>query len=109
MTLNHHWTRIALLASASMTASCAASPPLSAEPPRLALPQMASQPCLLDRLPEAPTQADLEVAYLERGLRLVGCENARALAVETLLAERALQDRWRREAQARRGWGFGLW
>ena len=43
-----------------------------------------------------------EVAYVERGARLVACENARASAVETLTAERALQDRWRRETAARR-------
>ncbi len=57
---------------------------------------------MLERLPEAPTIADLEIAYVERGARLVACEAARASAVETLTAERALQDRWRREADARR-------
>jgi hypothetical protein len=46
-------------------------------------------------LPEAPTRADLDVAYAERGAGLVACEGARRLAVESLLAERALQDRWR--------------
>ena len=50
---------------------------------------------MLERLPERPTLADLEAAYMARGLRLAQCEAARALAVETLLAERALQDRWR--------------
>jgi hypothetical protein len=47
------------------------------------------------------------VVYGERGARLVACETARALAVETLLAERALQDRWHRENEApprRKGW-----
>ena len=96
------WTLIAGLASPVMTASCAALLPPSAEPPRLTLPEAATRPCVLERLPEAPTIADLEVAYVERGARLVACENARASAVETLTAERALQDRWRRETGARR-------
>ncbi|HVK42334.1 MAG TPA: hypothetical protein VM471_07640 [Phenylobacterium sp.] len=45
--------------------------------------------------------SDLEAAYMDRGFRLAECEAARALAVETLLAERALQDRWRSEASSR--------
>ncbi len=97
------WTLIAWLASPVMTASCAASLPPSAEPPRLTLPEAATRPCVLERLPQAPTLADLEVAYVERGARLVACENARASAVETLTAERALQDRWRRASGARPG------
>lgn len=102
MMLKPRWTRIVWLALPGMTASCAASLPPFAEPPRLTLPRAASTPCVLVRLPEAPTQADLEVAYVERGASLVACENARAAAVETLTAERALQDRWRRETAARR-------
>lgn len=101
MTPTFRWTRIALLALPGTIASCAVSPPPSAAPPRLILPQQATTPCLLERLPATPTQADLEVAYVERGARLVECDSARGLAVETLLAERALQDRWRREAGAR--------
>ena len=101
--LKSRWTPIALLALLGMTASCAAALPRSAAPPRLNLPRAAATPCVLERLPELPTLADLEVAYVERGARLVDCENARALAVETLTAERALQDRWRRETGGRRG------
>lgn len=101
MMLKPHWIRLALFVSPGMIASCAVLPPPSAEPPRLILPQAAATPCVLERLPEAPTQADLEVAYVERGVRLVACEGARALAVDTLLAERALQDQWRRETGAR--------
>lgn len=56
---------------------------------------MAIMPCRLDQLPERPTLADFESVYMARGQRLAECEAARALAVETLLAERALQDRWR--------------
>ena len=102
MTQTSRWTPIALLGLAAMTASCAVSPPPSAAPPRLMLPTAAATPCGLARLPAAPTRADLEVAYVERGARLVACEQARSLAVETLLAERALQDRWRAEVEAGR-------
>lgn len=89
-------TRIAPLVCALMTASCAASPPMSVVPPRLILPPAALSPCRLDRLPAAPTLADLETSYMARGLALAECDAARRLAIETLEAERALQDRWRR-------------
>jgi hypothetical protein len=48
-------------------------------------------------LPAEPTLGDLEAAYAARGAQVVACDGARRLAVETLLAERALQDRqkWR--------------
>jgi hypothetical protein len=36
------------------------------------------------------------VGYLLRGGDLVACDAARQLAVDTLVAERALQDRWRK-------------
>lgn len=109
MMLKPRWIRIALPALSGMTASCAASLPPSAEPPRLSLPPAATTPCVLERLPPAPTQADLEVAYIERGAQLVACERARALAVETLAAERALQDRWRREIEGRSRPRLRLW
>ena len=102
MMLKRRWNRAVWLAFPLMTASCAASRPPSAEPPRLILPASVTTPCVLERLPETPTLADLEVAYMDRGERLVACENARASAVATLMAERALQDRWRGEADARR-------
>lgn len=97
MTRNNPWIRLAPLALLSMIASCASSPPAFAPPPRLNLPPAATTSCLLDRLPERPTLADFEAAYMSRGFRLAECDAARALAVETLLAERALQDRWRAE------------
>ncbi len=100
------WIRLAPIGFIAMTASCAASIPPSAFPPRLPLPQAAIRPCVLDRLGEKPTQGDLEVAYVARGAALVACETARELAVNTLLAERALQDRWREE-QA--GGGRRIW
>lgn len=98
MTPPQHWTRIAPLALSGMIASCAASHPPSAIPPRLTLPAAATTPCRLDRLPEGPTRADLEAAYFARGAALVACDAARGLAVDTLLAERTLQDRWRTQA-----------
>ena len=88
---------IALLACATMTASCAGSrPALSVAPPRLTLPEMASRPCELHRLPETPTMGDLEVGYMTRGRQIADCDAARRLAVETLLAER-----WAGEAARR--------
>ena len=96
MTPQSRWIRLAPIALSAMIASCAVSSPPSAAPPRLMLPQAAIRPCVLDRLPDAPTEGDLEVAYVARGAALAACETARQLAVETLLAERALQDRWRK-------------
>ena len=87
--------RLAPIGFTAMIASCAASIPPSAAPPRLTLPQAAVRPCRLDRLPDAPTQGDLEVSYVARGAALAACETARELAVATLLAEREMQDRWR--------------
>ncbi len=95
MTPTIPWTLIAPLVCALMTASCAGSVPASAPPPRLPIPATATAPCRLPRLPDRPTTADLEAAYVERGAALALCDAARALAVDTLLAERTLQDRWR--------------
>jgi hypothetical protein len=95
MTPNNSWIRLAPLALLTMIASCASSPRLSAQPPRLILPSAAITPCRLERLPEEASLADFESGYMVRGLRLAECEAARALAVETLLSERALHDRWR--------------
>ena len=88
---------LALLACALTTTSCASRPPASPAAPRLEMPTEARQACELHRLPLAPTQADLEVGYATRGAQIVACDGARRLAVETLLAERAMQD-----AQVRR-------
>ena len=63
---------------------------------RLALPEAATRPCILATLPAEPTLGDLETAYATRGAQVVACDGARRLAVETLLAERALQDRQRK-------------
>ena len=66
------------------------------------LPEAATRPCALARLPDVPTMADLEVGYMTRGSDLLACDAARQLAVDTLLAERALQARWRKTVD--RGW-----
>lgn len=62
---------------------------------RLVLPEAATRPCALATLPADPSLGDLEAAYIERGAQIVACDGARRLAVETLLAERAQQDRGR--------------
>lgn len=95
MTPIFRWIPVAPLVCAIMTASCAGSPPPSAVPPRLILPQAALTPCRLDRLPDTPTLADLEIAYMARGQALAECDAARKLAVDTLETERTLLDRWR--------------
>lgn len=79
-----------------MTTSCAGwRPILATEPPRLVLPDAARRPCALAVLPDDPVRADLEAAYMVRGAQIVACDGARRLAVDTLLAERDAQDRWR--------------
>ncbi|WP_374389930.1 hypothetical protein [Brevundimonas sp.] len=94
MTPTTFLNRIALIACAVMTTSCAASRQTSTvAPARLLLPEAATRPCALAVLPAGPTVADLEAAYVLRGSQIVACDGARRLAVETLLAERALQDR----------------
>ncbi|HWQ85645.1 hypothetical protein [Brevundimonas sp.] len=55
-------------------------------------------------MPEAATQADLEVSYVSRGRALVLCDAARSLALDTLLAERALLDRWIEPPRRRWPW-----
>lgn len=78
-------------ACALMIAGCAGSPlPSTAAPPRLTLPETVLQPCRLATLPPEATLADLEAAYARRGADLVACDAARALAVEVIVAERAL-------------------
>ena len=89
MTFRFPCPPIAPIACALMIASCAGSPPASSvAPPRLILPEMASRPCELHRLPDAPTLGELEVGYMTRGRQIADCDAARRLAVETLMAER---------------------
>ena len=93
MTPTIPWNTAALIVCAAMTASCAGSPPISTVAPvRLTLPEAATRPCALATLPADPTAGDLDAAYAERGAQIIACDGARRLAVETLLAERAMQD-----------------
>lgn len=88
---------------AAMTASCAVSRPTSGvTPPRLTLPEAATRSCELATLPAEPKTGDLDVAYMRRGAQIAACDGARRLAVETLLAERAMQDAWIKAGGLRR-------
>lgn len=94
-----------LLAFATMTVGCATSLPAPVRPPRLTLPDAATQPCALAVLPANPTQADLDAAYATRGAQIVNCDGARRLAVETQRAEHQLIDEWLKlEERRRQGW-----
>ena len=86
---------LVLLGCALMMSSCA-TPAVSPVAPRLATPEEARRPCELHRLPEGPTQADLEIGYATRGAQLAACDAARRLAVETHDAEHALEEEARR-------------
>lgn len=87
------WGGRVLIVCMLMTASCVNSPPnLKGAPPRLILSEAATRPCAVAILPAQPTLADLEAAYMSRGAQIVACDGARRLAVDALLAERALQD-----------------
>ncbi|MNR93864.1 hypothetical protein D3C72_249300 [compost metagenome] len=58
------------------------------------MPATAMDPCKLDRLPDNPTQADLELSYAVRGAGVVACDARRALAVDAHAAEHADEDAW---------------
>jgi len=69
------------------------------------LPDATTRPCALAVLPDHPTAADLDAAYMQRGAQVVSCDAARALAVETLIEERRLIDQWLKlEGRRRQGW-----
>lgn len=69
------------------------------------MPEAARRSCGLPRVPDSPTQADLEVAYQVRGAALVACDVARRLAVQTHDDEHALADK----AEARRRPWWKVW
>lgn len=103
MTPTIPWTPAALIVCATMTASCAGSRPISTvAPPRLVLPPAATRPCALAVLPVEPTAGDLDAAYVLRGAQIVACDGARRLAVETLMAERAMQDAYEKRRGGQR-------
>jgi len=95
---------VAWTAFASLITGCVSQGPSSANLPRLTLPSLATEPCKLVTLPEVPTEADLEVTYALRGSALVQCDAARDLAVQTLLSERELQDRFREQTAPKPFW-----
>ena len=74
-----------LIAFALLTSACAGSSPASA--PILTLPQAARTPCRLPVLPDSPTQADLDAAYLARGEAVAVCDGRRDLAVQSFDAQ----------------------
>ena len=81
-----------LIACVLMTSGCLTASPASPPPPLLTLPAEARKPCVLPVLPESPTEADLEAAYMARGQNLALCNGWRDLAVQTFDAQqRALQ------------------
>lgn len=82
------WATAVLAVCCSMIASCAVRPLPQPAPARLTIPAEVLEPCRIARLPVDATLADLEAAYMERGVQLVACDGARALALELLLAER---------------------
>lgn len=107
MTPTHLCRPIALIAFALTMASCAGSARLSpAAPPQLQTPPAAAAACPIYRLPDLPTQADLEVGYATRGAQVLACDAMRDLAVQTHAAEHALEARW---AEARRDRERTLW
>ena len=53
-------------------------------------------------LPDYPTVVDLDATYMQRGAQVVSCDAARALAVDTLIAERRLIEEWLKLKEQRR-------
>lgn len=82
---------IAPLVLATLTASCASSPRISTVAPQIEMPAEAKRPCGLHVLPPNPSAADLEIAYVQRGVQILNCDAARRLAVETHDAEHELE------------------
>lgn len=86
-----------------MTA-CAGSVPSSPDalPPRLTLPDWVLAPCRLTVLPADAGQADLDLAYADRGESIVDCDTSRAMAVDVRRREHEAQDLWQAERRTRR-------
>ena len=81
-------TPTALIVCAVMTASCANWRPAPAPRQPPSLPEVATRPCPIAILPDQPTWADVEAAYVLRGRQLVECDLARRLAVEAVAERR---------------------
>ncbi len=85
------WTLIALSICAPMISNCAGLPRSLPDAPQIEMPAEALRPCALSRLPEQPSQSDIDIAYAQRGADLVACDGARRLAVQTHAAEHLLE------------------
>lgn len=87
---------IVLIASTTLTASCAHSVPRFApvDPPRRQMPATATASCVLALLPAGASRFDLEQAFNNRGADLVACDVARQLAVDVHQAEHVDLDAW---------------
>ena len=90
---------IVLVGCAMLTVSCAASRPSLPAAPQIEMPAQARVACEFYRLPDAPTEADLEIGYATRAAQVVACDAARRLAVETHDAEHALEAEGRHESR----------
>lgn len=91
-------TLIRLSVCALATSGCVTFTPPPAALPVVPLPQAATQPCQVYRLPENPTQADFEAGYEIRGLQIAECDSRRRLAVDTVLEQQLANARWAAEA-----------
>lgn len=88
---NLFWMLIVWGVSSGMIVSCAKAPPAHPVSPELLLPAEVIVPCEIARLGSQATLSDLEQAYMQRGMQLVACDAARAMAVEIILRERRLR------------------
>lgn len=93
---------LALLACALLMTSCASPRRTLPAAPQVEMPAEARRPCELHRLPQAATQADLEIGYATRGAQIVACDASRRLAVETHKAEHTLEAEAHKAARGRR-------
>ena len=78
-------TLCGLIACGLLTSGCVKQAPASV--PMLTLPEAARTPCRLPVLPDSPTQADLDAAYLARGEAVAVCNGRRDLAVQSFDAQ----------------------
>lgn len=99
-------TRIALVGCGMLMTSCAGWTPRLTGAPQIEMPAEARKACSLSRLPENPTEGDLEALAQSRGADIVACDAARRLAVQIHDDEHALEAKAdaERAARARPWW-----
>ncbi len=85
-----HWMKTAVIGCCVMMTACATQRVEPIALPELVLPAEVFQPCQIATLPDQPTAADLEEAYMLRGLQILRCDAARELAVTALHTERRM-------------------